>query len=225
MPPSSTTGSSTSLSSRTTTSTRPSSRVERLGTPKTPAIRFTRAMNFAASWFTHLLRPASLLALLYGSDQIAPAIEGFYIQAFGRSVTLPTAGYDYNSDWTPCMGLFLSRSFSRAAHLFSFVSFFIRYEILFLRLRPEAVARRSCQGWSPLGDQPQGLALTVPSTAAPSNAVGLGQQDDDQRGARIRARIYRATTLYSVGPRTRTMMQSCASVRSSEAADPFSVTA
>jgi hypothetical protein len=75
------------------------------------------------------------------------------------------------------------------------------------------------------GDQPQGLALTVLSTAAPSNAVGLGQQDDDQRGARVRARIYRATTLYSVGPRTRTMMQSCASVRSSEAADPFSVTA
>jgi hypothetical protein len=33
------------------------------------------------------------------------------------------------------------------------------------------------------GDQPQGLALTVPSTAAPSNAVGLGQQDDDQRGS------------------------------------------
>ena len=60
-------------------------------------------MNFAASWFTHLLRPASLLALLYGSDQIAPAIEGFYIQAFGRSVTLPTAGYDYNSDWTPLL--------------------------------------------------------------------------------------------------------------------------
>jgi hypothetical protein len=75
------------------------------------------------------------------------------------------------------------------------------------------------------GDHPQGLALKVPSTAAPSNAVGLGQQDDDQRGARLRARIYRATTLYSAGPRTRTMMQSCASVRSSEAADPFSVTA
>ena len=46
------------------------------------------------------------------------------------------------------MGLFSSRSFSRAAHLFSFVSFFVRYESLFLRLRPEAVARRSCQGWS-----------------------------------------------------------------------------
>src|SRR5437588_8504583 len=81
----------------------------------------------------------------------------------------------------------------------SFVSFFVRSQSPFLR--PD------------------------PATATPSNAVGLGQQDDDQRGARVRARIYRATTLYSVGPRTRTMMQSCASVRSSEAADPFSVTA
>ena len=43
-------------------STRPSPRVDRLGTPKTPAIRFTRAMTFVASWFTHLLRSASLLA-------------------------------------------------------------------------------------------------------------------------------------------------------------------
>jgi len=49
MPPSSTTGSSTSLSSRTTTSTRPSSRVEQLGTPKTPAIRFTRGDEFRGS--------------------------------------------------------------------------------------------------------------------------------------------------------------------------------
>jgi hypothetical protein len=32
-------------------------------------------------------------------------------------------------------------------------------------------------------------------------------RDDDQRRARFRARINRATTLYSVGPRTRTMMQ------------------
>ena len=29
---------------------------------QTPAIRFTRAMTFVASWFTHLLRSASLLA-------------------------------------------------------------------------------------------------------------------------------------------------------------------
>src|SRR6266699_3127778 len=71
------------------------------------------------------------------------------------------------------------------------------------------------------GDHPRGLALTVPSTAAPSNAVGLGPKDPDQRGARVRARIYRATTLYSVGPRTRTMMQSCASVATLRSGGPI----
>src|SRR6266436_10322895 len=50
------------LSSSAAMSTRPSPRVDRLGTPNTPAIRFTRAMTFVASWFTHLLRSASLLA-------------------------------------------------------------------------------------------------------------------------------------------------------------------
>jgi hypothetical protein len=60
-------------------------------------------MIFAASWFAYLLRPASLLALLHGSDRITPAIEGFYIQAFGKSVAFPAAGHNYNSDWTPLL--------------------------------------------------------------------------------------------------------------------------
>src|SRR5215468_2522550 len=35
-----------------------------------------------------------------------PANGAFYFQAFSGSVTLPAAGYDYNSDWTPLsMGL------------------------------------------------------------------------------------------------------------------------
>ena len=112
------------------------------------------------------------------------------------------------------MGLFLSRSFSRAAHLFSFVSFFVRYESLFLRLRPEAVARRSCQG---CGDQPLGLALTVPSTAAPSNAVGLGQQDDDQRGSpRSSADLSRHNLVFggSKDPNHDTVMRIGAKLRS-----------
>ena len=129
---------------------------------------------------------------------------------------------------TPCMGLFLSRSFSRATHLSSFVSFFVRSESPFLHPDPpqrQAVARRSCQGWSPLRRPTAGPGLESSEHGCTIECSRLGQQDDDQRGARVRARIYRATTLYSVGPRTRTMMQSCASVRSSEAADPFSVTA
>jgi hypothetical protein len=46
------------------------------------------------------LRPARLLAPLHGSDWDAPALGGFYFQAFDGSVSLPGAGYDYNSDWT-----------------------------------------------------------------------------------------------------------------------------
>src|SRR6266699_7300397 len=47
----------------------PSPRVDRLGTPKDPAIRSTREVNFEATWFAHSLRPARLLAPLYGSDR------------------------------------------------------------------------------------------------------------------------------------------------------------
>ena len=32
-----------------------------------------------------------------------PATGGFYFPAFNGSVSLPVAGYDYNSDWTPLL--------------------------------------------------------------------------------------------------------------------------
>ena len=57
--------------------TSPSPRSERLGTPNPPAIRFTRGKYFGASRFTHLLRPAKLLASLYGSDRYARPSEAF----------------------------------------------------------------------------------------------------------------------------------------------------
>jgi len=46
-------------------------------------------------------------------------------------------------------------------------------------------------------------------------------RDDDQREPAFGADQVPRHNLVSVGPRTRTMMQSCASQRSSEAADPF----
>src|SRR5712692_3989486 len=49
----------------------PSPSSERLGSPNPPAIRFARGTYFGASRFTHLLRPARLLAPLYGSDRHA----------------------------------------------------------------------------------------------------------------------------------------------------------
>ena len=45
------------------------------------------------------LRPARLLAPLHGSDWDTPALGDFYFQAFDGSVSLPVAGYDYNSGW------------------------------------------------------------------------------------------------------------------------------
>src|SRR5262249_12914681 len=81
-------------------STWPSPRVDRLSTPKTPAIRFARAMTFVASWFTHLLRPARLLAPRYGSDHLHGQ-RGLLLPGFQRDE--PVAGYNYSSDWTPLL--------------------------------------------------------------------------------------------------------------------------
>src|SRR6266516_4865920 len=97
MPSSTTPGNPIIDSSRTTMSAWPSPRVDRLGTPKAPAIRFTRAMTFGATWFTHLLRPARLLAPQYGSDHLRGQ-RGLLLPGFQR--VRPVAGYDCSSDWT-----------------------------------------------------------------------------------------------------------------------------
>src|SRR3974377_1813916 len=70
MPLSMTPGSSSSLV-QTSMPTSPSPSSEQLGTPNPPAIRSTRVKYFGAPRFTHLLRPAKLLAPLYGSDRYA----------------------------------------------------------------------------------------------------------------------------------------------------------
>src|SRR5262249_15962874 len=100
MPSSPTPGSPIIDSSRAAMSTWPSPRVDRLSTPKTPAIRFARAMTFVASWFTHLLRPARLLAPRYGSDHLHGQ-RGLLLPGFQRDE--PVAGYNYSSDWTPLL--------------------------------------------------------------------------------------------------------------------------
>src|SRR5205823_14966698 len=57
-------------------------------------------MTFVASWFTHLLRPARLLAPRYGSDHLRGQ-RGLLLPGFQRDE--PVAGYDYSSDWTPLL--------------------------------------------------------------------------------------------------------------------------
>jgi hypothetical protein len=49
---------------------------------------------------SHLLRPARLLALLYGSDR-SPSRRGLLHPGFQRD--RPVAGYDYSSGWTPLL--------------------------------------------------------------------------------------------------------------------------
>ena len=108
-----------------------------------------------------------------------PANGGFYFQAFSGSVALPAAGYDYNSVWTPCMGIWMSRSFSKHGASF-FLRFFVRSESRFLRSLIAATNASAyfllfdcAAGFRPrrraqeLSTTTKGLALTVPSTAAP----------------------------------------------------------
>ena len=59
--------------------------------PNPPAIRFTRGTSFGASRFTHLLRPARLLAPLYGSNRCPRPPRAF-------TSRLPT-------DWSPSLPL------------------------------------------------------------------------------------------------------------------------
>ena len=80
----------------------PSPRIDRLGAPKYPAIRFTRelvfvALRFASATACQVARPPIRIRLE------RPAFGDFYFQAFNGSVFLPVAGYNYNSDWTPLL--------------------------------------------------------------------------------------------------------------------------
>jgi hypothetical protein len=153
----------------------PSPQVNRLGTPKDPAIRFTREVHFGAASFTHSLRPARLLAPLYGSDRYSGRPPGTFTSRLstGRS-PFPLLDITTTATGPPCMGPFLSRSFGRAAHPLSFVGFFVRSGSPFLRPDPRFAhvdARRSCQGWpsrQPCNIPPvPGHTLTASSTTAP----------------------------------------------------------
>src|SRR6516164_3246447 len=80
----------------------PSLWTKKLGTPNNPAIRFARGTVFAATLVRNCYGlpgcwpPCTDLTGL-------PANGGFYFQAFDGSVTLPVAGYNYNSVWTPLL--------------------------------------------------------------------------------------------------------------------------
>ena len=93
----------------------------------------------------------------------------------------------------------------------SFVSIFVRSQRPFLR--PTSPWSTRGQGW-PLHQ------TTIRCGRVRARRIRR-VRDNDQRGARYRARFNRATTLYPVGPKTRTMMQSCASAAKLRSGGPI----
>src|SRR3954454_9211788 len=83
--------------------TRPSPRSERLGTPNTPAIRFTRGPFSRLHWFANCYGLSGCSPPWTDRTKFPWSTGDFYIQASGGSVALPAAGYDYNSHWTPLL--------------------------------------------------------------------------------------------------------------------------
>ena len=125
----------------------------------------------------------------------------------------------------PLYGAFFVKEIWQGA-LFFFASFFVRSEgRFFVPIRTSLESARA--GAVKVGRRANlarhtppfpGHTLTASSTTAPLGAV---RTMTIRGGARLRARINRATTLYSVGPRTRTMMQSCASAAKLRSGGPI----
>jgi hypothetical protein len=100
----------------------PSPNDHRLGTPNTPAIRSTRATISWLHWFAsatacQVARPPVRIRLA------RPAFGDFYFQAFNGSVSLPVAGYNYNSDWTPLLAGLSPAGMAASLAARSFASF------------------------------------------------------------------------------------------------------
>src|SRR5262245_46895900 len=98
MPPPTTPGSSTMVSSRAATSMVPSARSHVSALPSLPQSVSRGASISGLPRFTHLLRPARLLGALYGSDRL-PGQRRLLLPGFQRD--RPVAGYDYSGCWTP----------------------------------------------------------------------------------------------------------------------------
>src|SRR3954452_1949295 len=84
MPSSSTPGSPIIDRSRAAMSASPSPSSQRLGTPTTPAIRFTRGLIFRGFMVRISLRPTKLLAPLHGSDRALPSQRELLPPGFQR---------------------------------------------------------------------------------------------------------------------------------------------
>ena len=167
MPSSPTPGSPASKCSRASMPTWPSPFDHRLGTPKIPAIRSTRASDFVAS----------LVRFCYGlpgcsppyTDQTGtPQPSGTFTSRLSTDRS-PSPSLDMTTTATGLLvwGFFCQGVSTSTAYLSSFVS-------LCSSSRPATVASRRAQELSRLvASSATTRSAWAPSTAAPSNAVGL----------------------------------------------------
>ncbi len=148
----------------------------------------------------------------------------FRLSTTAMSMSLAGSCFSSESALGPLYGAFLSRRFGRAPFFSSPVSLFDLKAVSSSRSALRSSWR--AQELSRLAVAPT-LRHTPPfpgphlDSFEHDGTAWCGSDDDDQRGARLRARINRATTLYSVGPRTRTMMQSCASAAKLRSGGPI----
>jgi hypothetical protein len=100
MPPSKTAGSPLAVYAQFLHQRRwPSPRLQRLGTPKFPIIRFRWDEPFAASLVRYSLRPVELLAPLADpTGYFSRPTEAFTPELSNESVTLLVVGYDYSGN-------------------------------------------------------------------------------------------------------------------------------
>jgi hypothetical protein len=98
MPPSTTPGSPDIVASKFTMPTWSSPRTNRLDTAKTPAIRFTRALNFVASLVCNCYGLSGCSPPLDGSDWDTTQPPEAFTSSFRRVSHLPVAGYNYDID-------------------------------------------------------------------------------------------------------------------------------
>jgi hypothetical protein len=100
MPPSKTAGSPLAVYAQFLRQRRwPSPRLQRLGTPKFPIIRFRWDEPFAASLVRYSLRPVELLAPLADpTGYFSRPTEAFTPELSNESVTLLVVGYDYGGN-------------------------------------------------------------------------------------------------------------------------------
>ena len=150
----------------------PSPNDHRLGTPNTPAIRSTRAVDFVASLVRFRYSLPGCLPPCTDQTGILPQPPGTFTSRLSTDRS-PSPLLDITTTATGLLVWgFFCQEVSAEWRIFLLCSLKARFFVS----NPKPSRAGAVKAGRLFGEHPQGLALTVPSTTAPSNAVGLGPQ-------------------------------------------------